>query len=100
MGGLRLEAILYNSVNEDDMWKGFVNWVNLKENSQLDTIYPPYWLTLVTDLVISKKKIICISSNWVNDAQDSIAVKKFRDFQNSLIPNYQLSNEKEPGVSI
>ena len=30
---------------------------------------------------------MCISSNWVNDAQDSIAVKKFHDFQNSLIPN-------------
>ena len=29
---------------------------------------------------------MCISSNWVNDAQDSIAVKKFRDFPNSLIP--------------
>ena len=29
---------------------------------------------------------MCISSNWVNDAQDLIAVKKFRDFQNSLIP--------------
>ena len=34
-------AIQYNSVNEDDMWKGFVNLLNLKENSQLDTIYPP-----------------------------------------------------------
>ena len=30
---------------------------------------------------------MCISSNWVNDAQDSIAIKKFSDFQNSLIPN-------------
>ena len=30
---------------------------------------------------------MCISSNWVNDAQDSIAVKKFRDFPNSLIPS-------------
>ena len=32
---------------------------------------------------------MCISSNWVNDAQDSIAVKKFRDFPNSLIPTGQ-----------
>ena len=30
---------------------------------------------------------MCISSNWVNDAQDLIAVKKFHDFQNSLIPS-------------
>ena len=36
---------------------------------------------------------MCISSNWVNDAQDSIAVKKIRDFQNSLIPNVDMVGE-------
>ena len=30
VGGLRLKAILYNSVNEDDMWKDIANWVSFK----------------------------------------------------------------------
>ena len=44
---------------------------------------------------------MCISSNWVNDAQDSIAVKKFRDFQNSLIPSVKLalSTNRMPSLS-
>ena len=59
------------------MWKGFVNLVNLKENSQLDTIYPPIWVDARNGFShLKTKKIMCISSNWVNDAQDSIAVKK------------------------
>ena len=28
--GLKFKAILYNSVNEDDMWKGIVNSVHVK----------------------------------------------------------------------
>ena len=38
---------------------------------------------------------MCISSNWVNDAQDSIAVKKFRDFPNSLIPSSHVTLHSE-----
>ena len=30
---------------------------------------------------------MCIVSNWVNEAQDLIAVKKYDDLPNSLIPN-------------
>ena len=30
---------------------------------------------------------MCIVSNWVNEAQDFIAVKKYDDLPNSLIPN-------------
>ena len=30
VGGLRLKAILYNSVNEEDMWKDIANWVSFK----------------------------------------------------------------------
>ena len=33
---------------------------------------------------------MCIGFNSVNDAQDLMAVKNFRDFQNSLIPNVGL----------
>ena len=29
---------------------------------------------------------MCIVSNWVNEAQDFIAVKKYDDLPNSLIP--------------
>ena len=29
---------------------------------------------------------MCIVSNWVNEAQDLIAVKKYDDLPNSLIP--------------
>ena len=32
---------------------------------------------------------MCIVSNWVNEAQDFIAVKKYDDLPNSLIPNKQ-----------
>ena len=30
---------------------------------------------------------MCIVSNWVNEAQDFIAVKKYDDLPNSLIPS-------------
>ena len=35
---------------------------------------------------------MCIVSNWVNEAQDLIAVKKYDDLPNSLIPNIQHGN--------
>ena len=30
---------------------------------------------------------MCIVSNWVNEAQDLIAVKKYDDLPNSLLPS-------------
>ena len=33
---------------------------------------------------------MCIVSNWVNEAQDLIAVTKYDDLPNSLIPSIQL----------
>ena len=33
---------------------------------------------------------MCIVSNWVNEAQDLMAVTKYDDLPNSLIPNIYL----------
>ena len=37
---------------------------------------------------------MCIVSNWVNEAQDFIAVKKYDDLPNSLIPNNYLDHNE------
>ena len=37
------------------------------------------------------KNSMCISSNWVNQAQDLMAVKKIDDLQNKLIPADKLA---------
>ena len=60
--GYIYRAIQYNSVNEDDMWKGFVNLVNLKENSQLDTINPPIWVDARNRFSHLKTKKSCASA--------------------------------------
>ena len=37
---------------------------------------------------------MCIVSNWVNEAQDLIAVKKYDDLPNSLIPIRYIDNTR------
>ena len=39
---------------------------------------------------------MCIVSNWVNEAQDLIAVKKYDDLPNSLIPSRHTLPAAEP----
>ena len=36
---------------------------------------------------------MCIVSNWVNEAQDLMAVTKYDDLLNSLIPNVECERE-------
>ena len=36
---------------------------------------------------------MCIGSNWVNQAQDLIAVTKYDDLPNSLIPTQYISGD-------
>ena len=45
---------------------------------------------------------MCIVSNWVNEAQDLMAVKKYDDVPNSLIPilyQHQYPIRNTPGVT-
>ena len=41
---------------------------------------------------------MCIVSNWVNEAQDLMAVTKYDDLLNSLIPSYHCSTLRHASV--
>ena len=43
---------------------------------------------------------MCIVSNWVNEAQDLMAVTKYDDLPNSLIPTAYSPTLHSPGVNL
>ena len=72
------------------MWKGIVNWVHFKGkllNLLPIAFYPQNENSTYRISTFLSKKSMCIVSNWVNEAQDLMAVTKYDDLPNSLIPN-------------
>ena len=93
--GLRSRIIQYNSVNEEDMWKGIVHWGKLK-GILLNMGFCPSNKSAGVSTPTSQTSIKGIFGIlWVNQTQGFMHQKKYEDLHNKLIPTLGVEGYKE-----